>query len=193
MKRIVLIAIYLALIFITIQLFLAQKYISYYNRGNKLYQETRYEEAIEEYQKALDTYVPKLKECNIRINYALAICKTVEVNESDEESIREAIDKYEQAIDVLTEQGCANKDDDNGHNQNAETLKKEIQKEIDRLKKLLKNESSDEENEKNNTEEEQIDEEQIQDLKEEAIRKQREMENEHRAINEDYSRVEKNW
>ena len=86
-----------------------ERYIANYNYGNILYQNGEYEKAIEEYKKSLKGFIPKNKECNIRINYALAICKTVSVNEKDQSSINNAIQKYESAIEILTQKGCANK------------------------------------------------------------------------------------
>lgn len=176
-----------------------QQYIANYNYGNILYKKGEYEKAIEQYEEALNGIIPKEKECNIRINYALSICKTVQVDESDSESIKNAIQTYEKAIEVLTEKGCANKDDDNGHNKKAEQLKKDIQKEIERLKKLENStpedekEENKEENEVNEKETETIENE-IQDIKEEAIQKQREVESTHKDYsNFDYNRVEKNW
>ena len=74
-----------------------QRYVANYNYGNILYQNGEYEEAIEEYKKALKGNPPKSKECNIRINYALAICKTVQVDENDQNSIQNAIKEYENA------------------------------------------------------------------------------------------------
>ena len=176
-----------------------ESYIANYNYGNILYQNGEYEKAIEEYEKSLKRFVPKNKECNIRINYALAICKTVTVDEKDQSSIKNAIEKYESAIEVLTENGCANKNDSNGHSQKAEQLKKDIQKEIDRLKKLQNSNSKenkkDEEKKDNNSKEdtEKI-EEKIQDIKENATQEQRELENKYKNYNNfNYNKVERNW
>lgn len=180
----------------------SESYVAHYNYGNILYQNGEYEEATKEYKKSLEGFIPKNKECNIRINYALAICKTVSVNEKDQTSIRNAIEKYESAIEILTQKGCANKNDNGGHNQKAEQLKKDIQKEIDRLKKLQENESDEneddeEDNSKENKQnEEDIEkvEEKIQDIKENATQEQRETENEYKNYgNFDYNRVERNW
>lgn len=158
-----------------------QKYIANYNYGDILYQKGEYEEAIEEYKKALNGKVPKDKECSIRINYSLAICKTVQVDETDEQSIKQAIEKYESAIDVLIENGCANKNNDNGHSQKAEKLKKDIQKEIDRLKNLQKkdqNQQQQNEDEKKENQQQQAEtvEEKMQKIKEQATQGQREAE-----------------
>ncbi len=175
-----------------------QKYVANYNYGNILYQNGEYEKAIEEYEKALTGIVPKYKECSIRINYALAICKTVQVDENDQDSIKNAIKLYESAIDVLIEDGCANKDDNNGHSQKAEQLKKDIQKEIDRLKKLQKSDSDsgndeNEEEPQEPKEEPETIEDKIQDIKEDATKEQRKTQSQYENYKKDFNRTEKNW
>lgn len=175
-----------------------ESYIAYYNYGNILYQNGEYDSAIEEYSKALNGNVPKYKECNIRINNALSICKTVQVDEKNQDSIKNAIEKYESALDVLTEKGCANKENNNGHSQKAEQLKKDIKKEIDRLKRIKKDEKSeedkeDEQKETNTKDDSGTIEEQIQNIKEEAINDQREIESTYKYFNKDFNTKEKNW
>lgn len=174
-----------------------QQYVAKYNYGNILYKNGEYEEAVEQYKEALNGIIPKEKECNVRINYALAICKTVKIDESDIESIKTAIKTYEKAIDILTEKGCANKDDYNGHSREAEQLKKDIEKEIERLKKLEN--SSDDTEEENKEDEKEINETEtienkIQDIKENALQDQRDIENKYKNYsNSDYTSLEKNW
>lgn len=175
-----------------------QRYVANYNYGNILYQKGEYESAIEEYKKALKGIVPKYKECNIRINYALAICRTVNVNEKNQDSIKNAIKTYETAIEVLTEDGGANKTNNKGHSQKAEQLKKDIQKEIDRLKKLekIENDSNEEkeENKKDKTKEDvETIESKIQNIKEEATKDQRETESKFTNYNKDINTRTKNW
>lgn len=227
MKKKVLIIIYVILILITLKLFynmlidnvlisnynngkysenqakmltflnFSQPYIANYNYGNVLYKNGEYEQAIEKYKKALKGIVPKNKECNIRINYALSICKTVSVNEKDQNSINNAIEKYESAIQILTEKGCADKDDNNGHNKKAEQLKEDIQKEINRLKNLQEHDSNtNKDNDEKNKTEENVDtiEEKIQEVKENATKDQRKTENDYKNFGDfDYNRVKKNW
>lgn len=189
-----------------------ESYIANYNYGNVLYKNGKYEDAIEQYKQALQRNVPEDRDCSVRINYALAICKNVQVDESNEQSIRDAIKQYESAIDVLTENGCANKEDNNGHNKDAEQLKEDIQKEIDRLKKLLesssdsesdeKNESNEnKENNENETEEERKEREKIEqmekkinDIKQDATQTQREKEKKYEELNNySFNRPERNW
>ncbi len=230
MKRKVLVVVYIILIFITLKLLynisqntilinkynngeysesgakaltfldFPESYVAHYNYANIFYQNGKYEEAIEEYSKSLKGYIPKDKECNIRINYALAICKTVDLDENDEQSINNAINQYEQAINVLTENGCANKENNNGHSLKAEQLKKDIQKEIDRLKKLKKQEENDEKEEQEEEKENQSQDEsesieaKIQDIKEQAINEQRENEDIYINLQKDYFGSQgKNW
>ena len=90
-----------------------QKYVASYNYGNVLYKNEKYDEAIEAYQEALDNNIPKHKECSIRVNLALSICNTVILQEENEDSIKKAIEKYESAIDVLTQEDCASPDSTN--------------------------------------------------------------------------------
>lgn len=183
-----------------------QSYVANYNYGNILYQNGEYESAIEQYEKALnDKSIPEQKECCVRINYSLAICKTVKLDESNAESIKKAISTYESAIDVLTENGCANKYDDNGHSEKAEKLKKDIQKEIERLKKLLEenDENQDNNDDKNEEDKEQQKEEdkkteeietKIQNIKEEATKEQRESEGKYDALIKEFKILKgKNW
>ena len=176
----------------------SESYIANYNYGNILYQEGEYERAIEKYKKALDGIIPKKKECNIRINLALSICKTVSINKNSIDSVKDAIKIYESAIDVLTEKGCANKENNNGHSSKAQQLKNDIQKEIDRLKNLQENqgdndeEDEGEEQQENKIEEKNI-EEKLQNIKEEAIKEQREVENQYKNYNKEFITRTKNW
>lgn len=222
MKRKIVIAIYIIIIFITLNIicnivitnnivnkykigeyleaqakFLTninfqKSYISNYNYGNILYKNGEYEEAIEEYKKALNTVLSKNKECKIRINYALAICQTVQVDEKDQESISKAINTYESAIDVLEENDC------DSHDKKARKLKEDIQAEIDRLKNLQENseeDSGDDEKEEQETpsKKEQTIEEKIQNIKEEATKEQRETETRYKSYNKQYKDRGKNW
>lgn len=225
MKKRILIAIYIILIIIILKLFFTtivndilidkynkgeysenqakllmyinfpQSYIANYNYGNILYQKGEYEQAIEQYKNALKGIIPKNKECSIRINYALSICKTVTVDKENQESIEKAIETYQSAIEVLTEKGCANKNDTNGHNQNAEQLKKDIQNEINNLKNIQNNEKEDQSEKNNNkdTQENETIKDKIQDIKEQATQEQRKQEEFYKNYNKDFKKEQKNW
>ena len=184
-----------------------ESYIAHYNYGNVLYKNGKYDLAMEEYEKALKGEIPEYNECNIRINYALAICKTVQVDEKNQDSIKKAINTYLTAIDILTEDGCANKKDNNGHSKDAEQLKQDIIKEIERLKNLLNSdedkEKDDEDNEENDEKNEQDSEEtqkdkeieaQIKNIKEEATKEQRETESRYEHTGDfDFNKPTRNW
>jgi tetratricopeptide (TPR) repeat protein len=169
-----------------------KSYISNYNYGNILYKNGKYDEAIEEYEKALQTLVPAKKECKIRINYALAMCNCIEVDESNQDSLQEAINTYEEAIKILTEKSC------NEHNKDAEELKEDIEKEIERLKKLQQNTSNSEEENTEESNQQKVEEEtiekKIQNIKEEATKDQRETESIYKSFYKKYEySTGKNW
>ena len=168
-----------------------KSYISNYNYGNILYQNGEYEKAIIEYKKALKTVLSSKKDCEIRINYVLAMCKTIQLDENSQESIANAIETYENAIKVLIEKNCAS------HNQNIKKLKVDIEMEIERLKKLQKNiDNSTDENKKEEKEQQKNEEnieEKIQNIKEDAINAQRESENTYKNLNSGYRDRGKNW
>ena len=169
---------------------LQRDYISNYNYGNILYQNGEYEKAVEEYEQAIKTVPVSEEECKVRINCALAICKSVEIDENDQNSIEDAIKEYEQAVSVLTENDCYKR------NRDAKKLKEDIEKEIERLKKKQNSSKPDDENnpkEETNQPNEGTIEEKIQEIKEGAINEQRKKEELYDGFNRDYTRVERNW
>lgn len=173
-----------------------ESYIANYNYGNILYQKGEYDEAVKKYKQALEGIIPEKQECKIRINCALAICKTVSLDENDQNSIKEAIETYENAIEILTQEGCASKNNNMGHSQKAEQLRKDIQNEINRLKKLKQNDSDEDDEEQedsNNNEKNETIEEKIQNIKENAIKDQREVEDKYKNYNKEYNKKDKNW
>lgn len=178
----------------------SESYVGNYNYGNILYQNGEYEKSIEQFKKAISSNIPQDKDCNVRINYALAVCKTVNLDEENQDSIKNAITKYESAIEILTKNDCAN-DNNSGHNKQAQQLKNDIQKEIDRLKKLLNSdeEKEEEEQEEKNSKDENDIEAKIQQIKTDAIQEQRTQEEEIYNSNNffkdksSYKKLEKNW
>lgn len=132
----------------------SEPYIVFYNIANIKYQNKEYDEAILNYEKALNLFPSKKKECDIRINLVLAMLKKIDVESQKKEDIITVLDN---AVDILCEKGCANKNDNNGHSKDAETLKNEILNLKNKLnntnsKDIYKDKNND--NEKNNKDDE---------------------------------------
>lgn len=115
-------------------------YIYHYNKGNILYKNEKYTEAIEEYYKALERNPPEKKECQIRINLALARLQALRDNEDSEEDKNKNIDILKSARNILCEKGCAGEKENNGHSEEAEKLKADIDR---KLKELEENQNDD--------------------------------------------------
>ena len=106
---------------------LTEKYIVHFNNGNIRYQLYDYENAIDEYEKALSLDPPEGKECPIRVNIALSKLATMAQDWLAEEHIEDSIEILEECLEVLSEDDCANEDGD-GHDEQAQTLYDEILK-----------------------------------------------------------------
>ncbi|MBR1815314.1 MAG: tetratricopeptide repeat protein [Lachnospiraceae bacterium] len=109
-----------------------QPYVAYYNSGNVYYQKHDYDNAIKEYNRALNAAPPELKECSIRINLALAMIGKIPSDYDSPDNIDETIVSLKEARAVLLVDGCATEDGD-GHSRTAERLKREIDDLIDEL------------------------------------------------------------
>lgn len=111
-------------------------YVPYYNLGNAYYKQGEYDKAISYYKKALTENPPHSgeRECDIRVNLALAMLQKIDwSNMETEKDVERVIRQLKAARNVLTEEGCANPDDPNGHNKEAEQLKKDIDDMIEQL------------------------------------------------------------
>ena len=200
-----------------------QSYVAHYNYGNILYQNGKYQEAIEEYKKSLDCHIPEQRDCVVRINYALALCNTVgEVDMKDKESVLNAINIYMDALNVLTENDCAHMYDNLGHNEDAIQLKKDILSRIEQLMLSSNAEPENKDDEENKDENKGDDEnkkednkngndsndmdkklkeveQKINDIKQEAMQEQIEKDKYYKDLYEGlsglrkFSKVEKNW
>lgn len=129
-----------------------ESYIVYYNRGNIYYQNEQYKEAIEEYNKALENHPTKKKECSIRINLALATLQDLSGSDNSEENKNRNIEILKSARGILCEKNCAGEKDNNGHSEEAEKLKADIDK---ILKKLEEKEQGGDDGEESEEGEEQ--------------------------------------
>ena len=113
-----------------------ESYLPYYNLGNAEYKNGNYDKAISNYKKALELGPQHNheKECDIRVNLALAMLAKIDwANMKTQKDGQRAIKQLKAARNVLTEEGCANPDDPNGHNAEAEQLKADIDKMLEEM------------------------------------------------------------
>ena len=129
-----------------------QPYIAYYNSGNAYYQKHDYDNAIKEYNRALNANPPELKECSIRINLALAMIGKIPSDYDSPDNIDETIVSLKEARAVLLEDGCATEEGD-GHSKTAERLKREIDDLIDELEDKKDDDDDENDNMQNNSQE----------------------------------------
>ena len=132
-----------------------EPYIVYYNNGNVMYQNKDYEAAIEYYEKSLENDPPEGKECPIRINLALAKLALLGEDRLTPEKIDETIDTLNECLDILSEEDCANEDDD-GHDNRAQRLYNEIKEMLEEAEaEKEKQEEEQQQNEQNNPDDQQ--------------------------------------
>lgn len=173
-----------------------ESYIFHYNQGNVLYQNGKYDEAIEEYYTSLEKNPPERKECSIRINLALAKLKTLK--SETEENKKKNIEILKQARKILCENGCANENDSNGHNEKAQELKDDIDKKLKELESEQEDDDNKGDDEKKGDKEKDNNskgnnktkeaEEKLKKLQEEALgERQKELEVNERLWSNDYS------
>lgn len=103
-----------------------EPYINDYNQGNIYYMQNQYEDAYASYEAALKKHPTHDRECQIRINMALCLVEGIDVDSITKDNVDQVIDTLHKAKKLLTDHGCANIADDNGHNKDATTLRKEI-------------------------------------------------------------------
>lgn len=111
-------------------------YVVWYNIGNYHYHCGDFEEAESDYYRAIECGIPYEKECPVKVNLALAMIEQISDDEWDEffecdsdEMTAEArnVEKILMtARSILIEDGCAHEDDEDGHYEDAQTLKDEI-------------------------------------------------------------------
>lgn len=119
-----------------------------YNDGNICYMEGDYEAAIELYKEALSHNPSEEKDCKIRINLALAMLATIDFENIDDTNVEEIIAYLEEARGILTENGCASPEGHDGHNEDSQKLKEEIDAIIEQLKNPSGSGSTEPNNEK---------------------------------------------
>ena len=149
-----------------------QPYIVYYNKGNILHMEKKYDDTIAEYEKALQKNPPIQKKCDIRINMTITMTERINTNNKEE-----YIKALEEAKENLYKDHCADENDDSGESEDAEELEKEINEQIDELNKNPSSSNEEETKDENEeTEEEKNYEKQIEEINKEAnINRQKEV------------------
>ena len=144
-----------------------EPYIAPYNEGTVYFAKKNYEKAIACYEKALAKNPSEPKDCEIRINMALAMTlpiKPEEVNDSNRKAVIQTLDD---AIDILCEHSCADHESKSGkevdgHSKEATELKEDIE----RFKEeLLQEESGEPEQDPSNEPEQQPEEQQSEEEK----------------------------
>ena len=145
-----------------------EAYVQFYNTANNYFRNGRYEDAMNCYLEAIELNPPHSKgnhaestkekekvddiECNVRINLALSILYQIDfenVHLSDREEVDAAAEKLLLARSALTAGSCAHFDDPNGHNADAERLKKEIDELLKKLNKTPPGQGGDEDDNQN--------------------------------------------
>lgn len=111
-----------------------ERYIVYYNNGNVFYKQRNYQDAIDNYEIALEMDPPEEddRDCQIRINLSLAKLALLPEEPANEEELDETIKVLKECLDILSEHECATEDGD-GHNNRAQRLYDEIKQRLDEL------------------------------------------------------------
>ena len=163
---------------------IVEREVVYYNHGNLLFKQEKYEEASKKYEKAL-SYVqnnpnnPHL--CPIINNYVLTLTKLIDV-----ETKEEKIQAYKALQEKLYEFNCAGEGESNGKDQNSDELEEQIEKVIEELEGK--------EEEQPQTPEEKQKEKELEDKLDEQEKKSRSSRNEEQQENEDPSKWDSiNW
>jgi Tetratricopeptide repeat. len=143
-----------------------ESYLPYYNLGNVEYQNGEYDKAIADYKNALELAPSHRheKECDIRVNLALAMLAKIDwANMKTQKDAQRAIRQLKAARNVLTEEGCANPDDDQGHNEEAEQLKADIDKMLEEMQQDSNSGDSDNDEQQEGQQDQEEDQDQQQD------------------------------
>jgi len=121
---------------------LGENYVAPYNLGNVAFQRGNYDRDVEYYNAALSQNPPEAgRECSVRVNLALAMLHTFPfetLDTGDGAQVQQARETLLHARAVLTRNGCAceEKGAFDGHSEEAEALKRDIDQMLDRLSQL---------------------------------------------------------
>lgn len=117
-------------------------YVVWYNIGNYHYRQGDFEEAESDYYRAIECGIPYGKECPDKVNLALAMIEQITDEEWDAffecegDEMNAQARKVEKTLitarTILIEDGCAHEDDEDGHYEDAQILKDEIDELLDK-------------------------------------------------------------
>ena len=126
-----------------------ESYLPYYNLGNAAFQNMDYNSAIGYFTQALSLFPMGQKECDVRVNLALSMCYSIDFDKiSSQESIDSALLILYRAKDILLENNWATENGEDYRDEDAQQLKEDIDKMIEKLK-----ESGDDSNDQDDQEE----------------------------------------
>lgn len=128
-----------------------EPYIVHYNKGNNLYQEGKYEEAIEEFSEAMKT-VKGDRKCKVEINLALSKIKLVNFDDA-----KTAIKELKEIQKILLEDNCAT-EDNNGKDEESQELYNELEKKKEETKEKNGDNNDDNKDDDENEDEQDSDE-----------------------------------
>ena len=186
-------------------------FVQYYNTGNNHFKNGAYEEAMNEYTKALEEEPFHANgdnaeaektgenniddpECRIRINLALSILYQIDfenIHINDRTEVDKAAEMLLMARKALTDGNCAHFTDSGGHNASAEELKKEIDELLKRLnRKPPQEEEQQQQQEQKQDEQEEKDKNDEQTQREKEI--QRKLEEEMKRAKEEQAEAQRN-
>lgn len=133
-----------------------QPWIEHYNNGISLQHQKLYEEAIEEYDKALDSNIPWEDACWVRINKVLSMIAPIVPEAIDLTNIDDTINLLKDCQVILTEDYCATEDGE-GHDEDAQQLYDDITEWIEELEKQKEEMEQEEEEEQQQEQQDQQD------------------------------------
>lgn len=123
-----------------------ESYLPYYNLGNVAFEKRDYNSAIGYYTKALSLLPTGHKECQVRINLALAMCYSIDFEHlQSQEKVDSALVILYKAKEILLQNGWAKDEPEVGRDPEAQQLKEDI----DRMIEALKNSQGDSQNDDN--------------------------------------------
>ena len=113
-------------------------YKDHYNKGVAHYSEGDYEAAEAEFREALSKRHTDENDtdCKIRINLALSMVRPLTRESINADNVDLAIQILKEARDILCEKGCADMENQEWHNDDAQTLKEEIDEYIKELEDM---------------------------------------------------------